>query len=64
MREELRRTLEDTRGNVVELIMKDNHTLGGNPRKRHPLGRDRARRNRPAVLSAPLIIHSNVPRLT
>jgi hypothetical protein len=32
VRGELRRTLEDTRGNVVELIMKDNHTLGGNPR--------------------------------
>jgi hypothetical protein len=32
VREELRRTLEDTRGNVVELIMKDNHTLGRNPR--------------------------------
>ena len=32
VREELRRTLEATRGNVVELIMKDNHTLGGNPR--------------------------------
>ena len=32
VREELRRDLEQTRGNVVELIMKDNHTLGGNAR--------------------------------
>jgi hypothetical protein len=32
VRDDLRRTLRATRGNVVELIMKDNHTLGGNPR--------------------------------
>jgi len=31
VREDIRRTLEITRGCVVELIMKDNHTLGGNP---------------------------------
>jgi hypothetical protein len=31
VRSDLRRTLEVTRGCVVELIMKDNHTLGGNP---------------------------------
>jgi hypothetical protein len=31
VRADLRRTLEITRGCVVELIMKDNHTLGGNP---------------------------------
>ena len=32
VRADLRRTLELTRGCIVELIMKDNHTLGGNPR--------------------------------
>ncbi|MBN1401330.1 MAG: hypothetical protein JXA74_10870 [Anaerolineae bacterium] len=32
VRQELRRDLRTTRDNVVELIMKDNHTLGGNPR--------------------------------
>jgi hypothetical protein len=31
VRRDLRETLEITRGNVVELIMKDNHTLGHNP---------------------------------
>jgi hypothetical protein len=31
VREDLRSTLEITRGCVVELIMKDNHTLGKNP---------------------------------
>jgi hypothetical protein len=31
VRKDLRQTLEITRGCVVELIMKDNHTLGGNP---------------------------------
>jgi len=31
VRQELRRDLELTRGQAVELIMKDNHTLGGNP---------------------------------
>lgn len=31
VRRDLRETLELTRGCVVELIMKDNHTLGGNP---------------------------------
>ena len=32
VRADLRRTLELTRRCIVELIMKDNHTLGGNPR--------------------------------
>ena len=32
VRDDLRRTLRITRHNVVEIIMKDNHTLGGNPR--------------------------------
>ena len=31
VRDDLRRTLEITRGCIVELVMKDNHTLGGNP---------------------------------
>jgi hypothetical protein len=31
IREELRRDLEATRGAQVEIIMKDNHTIGGNP---------------------------------
>jgi hypothetical protein len=31
VRADIRNTLEVTRGCVVELIMKDNHTLGGNP---------------------------------
>jgi len=31
IREELRKDLEATRGCVVEIIMKDNHTIGGNP---------------------------------
>jgi hypothetical protein len=31
VRQDIRGTLEITRGNVVELIMKDNHTLGHNP---------------------------------
>jgi hypothetical protein len=31
VRKDIRRTLEVTRGCVVEMIMKDNHTLGGNP---------------------------------
>jgi hypothetical protein len=31
VRDDIRRTLEIARGCVVELIMKDNHTLGGNP---------------------------------
>ena len=31
VRKDIRDTLEITRGNVVELIMKDNHTLGHNP---------------------------------
>jgi hypothetical protein len=31
VRRDLRETLEITKGCVVELIMKDNHTLGGNP---------------------------------
>ncbi|HUI70864.1 MAG TPA: hypothetical protein VL354_10130 [Spirochaetia bacterium] len=31
VRADLRRTLELTRGCVLEIIMKDNHTLGGNP---------------------------------
>jgi hypothetical protein len=31
VRKELRETLEATKGCCVELIMKDNHTLGGNP---------------------------------
>jgi len=31
VRKDLRETLEVTRGCVVEIIMKDNHTLGGNP---------------------------------
>ena len=31
VRADIRKTLEVTRGCVVELIMKDNHTLGGNP---------------------------------
>jgi hypothetical protein len=31
VRKDIRATLEITRGNVVELIMKDNHTLGHNP---------------------------------
>jgi hypothetical protein len=31
VRADLRSTLEITRGCIVELIMKDNHTLGGNP---------------------------------
>ncbi len=30
-RADIRRTLEITRGCIVELVMKDNHTLGGNP---------------------------------
>lgn len=32
VREELRKIIEETKGCVVELIMKDNHTLGNNPR--------------------------------
>lgn len=32
VREEVRQILEDTKGCNVELIMKDNHTLGDNPR--------------------------------
>jgi hypothetical protein len=32
VRKQLRRSLEITRGCRVEIIMKDNHTLGGNPR--------------------------------
>jgi hypothetical protein len=32
VRQEIRHDLQATRDNVVELIMKDNHTLGGNPR--------------------------------
>jgi hypothetical protein len=31
IREELRKDLEATRGCVVEIIMKDNHTIGHNP---------------------------------
>jgi hypothetical protein len=31
VRADIRRTLDETRGCVVELIMKDNHTLGRNP---------------------------------
>ena len=31
VRADIRRTLEVTKGCVVELVMKDNHTLGGNP---------------------------------
>jgi hypothetical protein len=31
LRKQLRRSLEITRGCRVEIIMKDNHTLGGNP---------------------------------
>jgi hypothetical protein len=31
LRKQLRRSLETTRGCRVEIIMKDNHTLGGNP---------------------------------
>ena len=30
-RADIRATLDRARGCVVELIMKDNHTLGGNP---------------------------------
>lgn len=32
VRSQLRADLEDTKGGIVEIIMKDNHTLGGNPR--------------------------------
>ena len=31
VRREIRDTLDTTKGCVVELIMKDNHTLGGRP---------------------------------
>ena len=31
IRQEIRRLLEATKDNVVELIMKDNHTIGKNP---------------------------------
>ena len=31
VRKEIRSALDETRKNIVELIMKDNHTLGGNP---------------------------------
>jgi hypothetical protein len=31
VRQDLRQALETTRDNVVEVIMKDNHTLGNRP---------------------------------
>ena len=40
VRADIRATLDVTRGCVVELIMKDNHTLGRNPENIVRLGAD------------------------
>ncbi|HEB31865.1 MAG TPA: hypothetical protein ENI15_13485 [Spirochaetes bacterium] len=31
IREDIKKTFETAKGCVVEIIMKDNHTIGGNP---------------------------------